>query len=899
MISVETLKGTFDLHLLALSVFIAFLAVYAGIDLAGRIVNDHGRSRWSWLAGGGLALGIGLWSVHYTTMESFRLPIPVVYDWPTVLLSLVAAIFAAGCGLFVVSRSVSTPLRTLAGTLTVAIGILTMQYLGVKAMRLHATYSYNPSGVLLFLFVACAGSYIGIRYILGLRDSHVSWSWRKLAGILVVSSLLPAMTYIGMASLRFAPSASFGGRLDHVIGSADLNSANVAIVAMIVLGLAFLSSIVDRRFTVQTQKLIQSQAQLQAIFDNMQEGIVVIALDQSLVQVNHAAEKLFDLDGDAKSYADLRSVYELLQPDGNPLPPTRWPSYLALQGQFVQEYEVHARKKRDGSMMVVEISSAPIFSGSGELVQVIISYRDVTRNRQVDLARARLAAIVEYSEDAIIGKNSEGIVTSWNRGAQKLFGYTADEIVGQSVRRLIPPDLENEEDIILAQISLGETVEHIETVRRRKDGQLIDVSLTISPIRDPSGKIVGASKIARDITERRQMERQLRQSQKMETIGQLSGGIAHDFNNLLGVILGNLDLLANLVSGNQPALKRVQTAQKAVSHGADLTRRMLMFSRKEDLRPRSISLDESISNVIELAGRGLGPEIRLTAHLDPGVPRVFVDVAGLESALLNLIVNARDAMPKGGSITIATELSKLQDNYPPVLTGELRSGPYACVTVSDTGHGMTREVMDRIFEPFFTTKSRNKGTGLGLAMVYGFVKQSGGTVRVYSEPGYGTTISFYLPLASAAFDSAQPSPEQVAAVQRGGTVLVVDDEEDLLEIAVAYLRDMGFSTLQATNGSAALAMLASHPVDLVITDIIMPGGMNGVELVQKLRETRPGIRFIYCSGFPADALAERNLPMIDGPLLRKPYHRSEFGNMVRNIMNDQPNQPFAQPHVQL
>jgi CheY-like chemotaxis protein len=365
----------------------------------------------------------------------------------------------------------------------------------------------------------------------------------------------------------------------------------------------------------------------------------------------------------------------------------------------------------------------------------------------------------------------------------------------------------------------------------------------------------------------------------------LTGGIAHDFNNLLGVIIGNLDLLDRLVAGNEAAVKRVRTAQKAATRGAEITRRLLVFSSNEELKPSVVLLGDSIQNTIELATRGLGPEIKITTHIDESVPPLFVDPAGLESALLNLVVNARDAMPKGGSIIIDSKVKNLEDSHPAVRTGDLKAGRYVCVSVTDTGVGMSRETLERAFEPFFSTKPRNKGTGLGLAMVYGFVKQSGGAVRAYSELGQGTTISLYLPLAT---DLSQPVPAgapKALNAKLGGSVLVVDDEVDLLEVALAYLAEMGFAAFEARDGASALEVLAQRSeIDLMVTDIVMPGGMNGAELVQRARDLRPDLKIVYSSGFPAEALAEKSMPLIDGPLLRKPYQRAEFAAIIHRVM---------------
>ncbi len=412
---------------------------------------------------------------------------------------------------------------------------------------------------------------------------------------------------------------------------------------------------------------------------------------------------------------------------------------------------------------------------------------------------------------------------------------------------------------------------------------MLPIEIMLSPLESSEGILVTAA--IRDISERKQLARQLHQSQKMEAVGQLTGGIAHDFNNLLGVIIGNLDLLDRLVANNPAAIKRVQTAQKAAMRGADITRRLLVFSSNEELKPSVVMLGDSIQTTIELAARALGAEIKLTTHLDESVPPLFVDPAGLESALLNLVVNARDAMPKGGSIIISSQLQKLDSSHPVMQAGDLKEGHYVCVRVTDTGCGMSKEVLERAFEPFFTTKPRNKGTGLGLAMVYGFVKQSGGTVHVYSELGHGTTVSFYLPLAGELSHPILATCPKHLNGKPGGTVLVVDDEEDMLEVALAYLADMGFTALKAIDGASALEVLAQHSeIDLLVTDIVMPGGMNGVELVQRARDLRPDLKIIYSSGFPAEALAERSMPLVDGPLLRKPYQRDEFTEIVYRVM---------------
>jgi len=378
---------------------------------------------------------------------------------------------------------------------------------------------------------------------------------------------------------------------------------------------------------------------------------------------------------------------------------------------------------------------------------------------------------------------------------------------------------------------------------------------------------------------------QLQQSQKMDAIGRLTGGIAHDFNNLLGIVIGNLDLLERQISDDESALQRIQTAQKAALRGADLTRRLLAFSSHENLSPAPNNVHHLIRNMIEMTQSVIGPEINITTRFHESLSQILIDQTGLESALVNLVVNARDAMPRGGCIAISTDVANLDAAYPPVQAGELKAGRYACISVSDSGEGMSKQTLERVFEPFFTTKPRGKGTGLGLAMVYGFVKQSQGTVRIYSEAGYGTTVTLYLPLTEDASLPVAVVTTPHIAFDGNATVLVVDDEIDLLDIATAYLAGMGCKAFTALDGNDALEIIKREKdIDLMVTDIVMPGGMNGVELAHKVRQLNSKIKIIYCSGFPADALAERSMPLVDGPLLHKPYQRDEFNALVRRIL---------------
>jgi PAS domain S-box-containing protein len=498
------------------------------------------------------------------------------------------------------------------------------------------------------------------------------------------------------------------------------------------------------------------------------------------------------------------------------------------------------------------------------------------RERQV--ARMRLLTIaVESSTDAILTQTVDGIITSWNPAAARLYGFTAGEAIGQSIALIVPPDRREELQTMLAQVRRGERIAPCETSRVHKDGTRLDVSLTVSPITTPEGVVLGASAIARDMTAHKHLQAQLQHAQKMEALGQLTGGLAHDFNNMLGVIVGNLDLLADIVEEHAAAQRRIWTAQRAAFRAADLTRRLLAVARRQPLNPAPTDVNTLLTELLEMLPRTLGPEIQIVAQLAADVPPAQIDPTGLENAVLNLALNARDAMPGGGTLTFATKRVELDVAYPPVKAGELLAGPYVWLAVSDTGQGMPRAVLDQVFEPFFTTKSRDQGTGLGLAMVYGFVKQSSGHIRIDSEPGQGTSVHLYLPVAER---TAPPAPAMTAArvsASGRGTVLVVDDEVELLEVAVTYLEEMGCTVLSAVDGPSALEVGARTPaLDLLLTDVVMPGGMNGVTLAQHMRQQHPAVTVLYTSGFPSSALVERRQLQVDGPLVNKPYRKDEL-----------------------
>ncbi len=473
---------------------------------------------------------------------------------------------------------------------------------------------------------------------------------------------------------------------------------------------------------------------------------------------------------------------------------------------------------------------------------------------------------------AIFMLDPEGHVASWNQGAERLKGYRSEEIIGRHfscfyrVEDAGSGELDRE-----LQTAISEDSFSGEGWRVRKDGSEFWASVLITAIRDDRGNLRGFAKLTRDITERRQAEAALareteereraegilRQAQKMDVLGRLTGGIAHDFNNMLGVIVGNLEILQQRLQSDDPKIRDpIASALQGAERSAVLTHRLLAFSRQQPLEPRPIDANKLVSGMSSLLNRTLGESIAIETVLAAGLWTVSADVNQLENALLNLAVNARDAMPSGGKLTIETANTYLDEAYANRHV-EVTPGQYVMLAVTDTGIGMSKETADRAFEPFFTTKEAGQGTGLGLSQVYGFVKQSAGHIKIYSEPGEGTTVKLYLPrMTGDGADTGEVVGAQALPGQpRSETILVVEDNELLLSSVAAMLRDQGYRVLTAPNGAAALQVLGSEPeVDLLFTDVGLPGGLDGRQLGDQVKRLRPDLKIVFTTGYTRNAI---------------------------------------------
>jgi PAS domain S-box-containing protein len=548
---------------------------------------------------------------------------------------------------------------------------------------------------------------------------------------------------------------------------------------------------------------------------------------------------------------------------------------LSADTMPIQKYDVRRPESEGGGFAEKywKPSNTPVLSDTGEILFIIHRTEDITETMQQQLAsesalqfRLLVEGVTDY---AIYMLDPGGHVASWNAGAERIKGYAASEILGAHFSRFYTEEDRNAGAPQRAlETAIREGRFEKESFRLRKDGTKFLAHIVIDPIRDDRGSVLGFAKITRDITEREEnrmaLERtreQLFQSQKMEAIGKLTGGVAHDFNNLLMVIQSSLELLRKRMPGSGQVSPLIQNAMRATERGAALTQRMLAFARRQDIEKRAIDMRQLIGETKELLQRSLGPTFSIETEFDGDTPKVLADPNQLESALLNLAFNARDAMPNGGKIAISVRASRNP-------ASSLPGGNYVSIAMKDEGHGMDADTLRQAADPFFTTKGVGKGTGLGLSMVQGMAEQAGGAFSLFSLPGEGTTAEILLPVATGDAETEQNRPDRAADASRPLVIIAVDDDSLVLMNTAAMLEDLGHTVLEASSAREALELLRSTKIDLVITDHAMPG-TTGLQLAKTIRADQPELPILLATGYAElDPDAGIQLPRLGKPFLQ-------------------------------
>jgi len=731
-----TVPGTYDLHLVALSFAVAWLASYTALDLAGRIRASEGSARGVWLATAAISMGGGIWSMHFIAMLAFLMPMVVTFDVGLTVLSLVVAIVVTGGGFYVISIRRVTALHLSLGGVFMGIGIVAMHYTGMAAMRMPADINYDRALVALSVVIAIGASIAALWLTF-----RTAAAWQRIAAAVVMGFAISGMHYTGMAAAEFAAHGDLHAA-PTVAGLAQTNLAiAIAGITFLILLLALLASAFDRQSALHAER--------------------------ETVLLRESEERL------RKLYRETPLPLHAIGPDGR----------------------------------------------------------------------------IEETSDAWLD----------------LLGHTRKEALGRRLTDFMTPEsAQRYQEAVRGSSQWGGELPEAEYQFVRKSGETLDALLSAreelsggEPVRTLGGLI--------DITSRKRAEEALRQSQRMEAIGQLTGGVAHDFNNLLMVINGAAEKVKRSVPENQASLP-LEMIATAVKRGQKLTSQLLSFARRQTLETEVIDLAETLPHISEMLKRSLRGDIEIKTFAPDRACRARVDPVELELALLNLGVNARDAMPNGGVLSLAVRHVRLSGEAE---VDGLR-GEFIAVELMDCGTGIAPEVLPHVFDPYFTTKDAGKGTGLGLSQVYGFAKQSGGSAIIQSKLGRGTTVSIYLPATEEPIHAERKHPILADQIQsHEGTVLLVEDNEDVAAVSASYLEQLGYTVEVAMNGMDALQKLGSSPsYDLIFSDLLMPGSVAGLELARFVRGNHPHIPILLTTGYSQKA---QEAVREGFSIVRKPY----------------------------
>jgi PAS domain S-box-containing protein len=616
------------------------------------------------------------------------------------------------------------------------------------------------------------------------------------------------------------------------------------------------------------------------IFETSQDLILILDAKGYVVQISPSCEAIL---GYRPEEMIDRSGVDFIHPDH--LPQSREEMRAARRGQKPAMSDTRCIHK-DGR----EVWLSWLGTWSEPVKRYFFVGRDMTESRHAQETLRESAelsrGIINTSLDAFVQMNGTGTITDWNSQAEKVFGWSRNEAIGQKLGALIVPEQHRTAHSAgLAHfLRTGESAilgRRIETDALRRDETEFRVELSITELRRRDGVVFNG--FIRDLTDKIAAEERIRQSEKMEAIGQLTGGIAHDFNNILTVITGTIEILADAVAREPQLAAITRMIDEAAARGADLTQHLLAFARRQPLQPRETDVNTLIVDTAKLLRPTLGEHIEIESAFRDDPCIAIVDPNQLATAIINLALNSRDAMPNGGKLILETGLAYLDEAYA-TMNDDVRPGAYAMIAVSDTGYGIPSAILDRVFDPFFTSKGPGKGTGLGLSMVYGFIKQSAGHIKVYSEEGEGTTIRMYLPPGTGA--SPKVEADSRGELERGReTILVVEDDKLVRDYVLTQLHSLGYVTLSAANASDALALVAVNPdFDLLFTDVIMPGSMNGRQLSDAVRKDRPDLKVLFTSGYTEDAIIHQGRLDSGVLLLAKPYRKSDLARMIRKAL---------------
>jgi PAS domain S-box-containing protein len=631
---------------------------------------------------------------------------------------------------------------------------------------------------------------------------------------------------------------------------------------------------------------------LENTVESIRDAVVVASENGVIVVANAAARRLLDVDRGFSSLTGTRRFACFVVDGTTPLPIPDSPLARSLRGENVDDFELVVQPEQASASTYLVVNARPLRDASGRLRGAVTVLRDMTEQKRAHQALVEseqmAQSIVNSSLDAFVQTDENGIVLEWSPQAEVLTGWTRAEMIGVKAEDLVfpvPLRIAHRQRTarFLQEATGGAMGMRYESPSLHRDGHEFFVEVSLTALRRGAGYVINA--FVRDITQRRLAEERLIQAQKMESVGQLTGGIAHDFNNMLTVITGTIEILADGVKDVPHLATITKLISDAADRGAQLTASLLAFARKQPLQPAEIDVNELVGETVRLLSPALGKQLEIETILCADVWPAFVDRGQLSAALVNLAINARDAMSGAGKLTIAT--GNVTFGVPEaVARGVERAGDYVAIEVSDTGTGIPQAHLDRIFDPFFSTKEVGQGAGLGLSMVFGFAKQSGGSVDVRSEEGCGTTFRIYLPKADMSALQQPTQPDDLPVQGGHETILCVEDDRKIRDYVTLQLESFGYTVIAAANADEALAIVSQGAAfDLLFTDIVMPGSMNGRQLAETVMAGRPSLRVLFTSGYSEGVLPLQGRAGHGIPLLTKPYRRAELARMLRRCLD--------------
>ncbi|MBX9774448.1 MAG: PAS domain S-box protein [Xanthobacteraceae bacterium] len=749
------------------------------------------------------------------------------------------------------------------------------------------------AALIYWVIVALWLAVLGIVALTYVRNPRTFGPMRFLLAVVAIDTTRNIVENLYFGLYFGAQYGIFPGAIAGVLGNPNyliipklINIAAACVVLWLLL-LRWVPGAVQER-ALADDALKQETEERRRLFETSLDLILIMDSEGGLLRVSPSSSAIL---GYAPDETIGRHAFDFIHDDDRDRMRAQMRSSRA--GNHLQNFETRFLHKQ-GSIVAVALSG--VWSEPEQ--KYFFIGRDMTKRHRAEEAlrdsEEMARGIINTALDAFVQIDETGSITEWSTQAEAMFGWPRQEVIGKTLDAVIVPETQRyPRDAGIARFVLtGEQAgpgKRLEVEAVRRDGRPIKIELSVTALRRRSGTSFNA--FIRDVTEKLAKEEQYRQAQKMEAVGQLTGGIAHDFNNMLTVIIGSSELLGAMVADKPELAELAKTIDEAAELGADLTKRLLAFARKQPLQPRQTDIAALLNESARLLRPTLGENINIEMRVADGTWPALVDPGQLGAALVNLAVNARDAMPDGGKLAFETANVLLDDTsvseLPPLVSGQaaIRHGEYVMIAVSDTGSGIPAEIREKIFEPFFTTKEIGKGTGLGLSMVYGFVKQSGGHINVYSEDRYGTTIRIYLPRAACEGD--QGSAVEAADLPRGHeTILVVEDSGPLRRQVDRQLDSLGYTVLAASNAAEALALLdQGRKPDLLFTDVIMPGGMNGQQLAHEATKRLPSMKVLYTSGFTKSALINQGRLVPGVTLLSKPYRKTELARSLRSALD--------------